>query len=145
MIDPMPATFESLGLRFLYPDNWKPADRTPDEGIDGVTFDLPTGGFFSIERARDLASHDELIDEVQQALAKDYGEVDREEIQSEQSLDGERTVDFRFYYLDLIIVSRLMILRLDDRKFILQIQAESRDFDANELVLAAILKQLRPD
>ncbi len=139
----MPATFESLGLKFLYPDNWTVSDRLADEGIEGVTFDLPTGGFFSIERARGISSNDELIDEVEATIAKEYGEVERENVDGAELLDGERAIDFRFYYLDLIIVSRLMIVRIHDLKFVMQMQAESRDFDANELVFAAILKQIR--
>lgn len=145
----MPATFESLGIKFLYPDNWTVTDRSPEEGIDGVTFDLPTGGFFSIERARSVASGDELIDEIEAAIAKEYGQVEREPVEdspiTETLTDGERLIEFRFYYLDLIIVSRLMIARINDLKFVIQMQAESRDFDANELVFQAILKQIRPE
>jgi hypothetical protein len=37
-----------------------------------------------------------------------------------------------------------MIARINDLKFVIQMQAESRDFDANELVFQAILKQIRP-
>ncbi|QDT02649.1 hypothetical protein K227x_10270 [Rubripirellula lacrimiformis] len=139
----MPATFEALGLKFLYPDNWKIAERASDEGIEGTTFDLPTGGFFSIERARGLASNDELIENIQAAIAKEYGEVEVDPVEMDDALPGEQTVDFRFYYLDLVIVSRLMIARIDDWKFVIQMQAESRDFEANELVMAAILKQIR--
>lgn len=141
----MPATFESLGIKFLYPDNWTITDRSAEEGIDGVTFDLPAGGFFSLERARNLSSNDELIDAIQAGIAKEYGEVERTVVDVPGALAGELTVDFQFYYLDLIIISRLMIARINDLKFVIQMQAESRDFDANEMVFQAILKQIRPD
>jgi hypothetical protein len=52
-------------------------------------------------------------------------------------------VDFRFYYLDLLITSRLVIVATDEATLVVQMQAESRDFDANEMVFAAILKQIR--
>jgi len=42
-----------------------------------------------------------------------------------------------------VIVSRLIILIAEGRTLILQMQAESRDFDENELVLSAIMKQIR--
>ncbi|TWU50789.1 hypothetical protein Poly51_40820 [Rubripirellula tenax] len=141
----MPSTFESLGIKFLYPDNWVIAQRPVEEGIEGVTFDLPTGGFFSLERARNVSSNDELIEQVEASIAKEYGEVEREVVETADAKPGEQTVDFRFYYLDLVIASRLMIARIDDRKFVIQMQAESRDFDANELVFQAILKQIRPE
>ena len=50
--------------------------------------------------------------------------------------------DFRFYYLDLLIISRLMFLRAGNQNYILQFQAEIRDFESNEMVIAAIIKQI---
>jgi len=40
-------------------------------------------------------------------------------------------------------VSRLVIISVGDATYVIQIQAENRDFDSNEMVLAAILKQIR--
>ncbi len=88
-IAPMPATFESFGLRFLYPDNWTIVERAEDEGADGVTFELPTGGFFSIEQVRDGQLEEELIEEVADSIDEEYGEVEREEVASERwNADG---------------------------------------------------------
>lgn len=137
----MPATFESPGIKFLYPDNWTIAERAEDEGGDGGTFELPSGGFFSIERDREGQLIEELIEEITDSLEQDYGEVERDE--SDQGTPDERVVDFRFYYLDLLIISRLVVLRVGDATYVIQMQAESRDFDANEMVFAAILKQIR--
>jgi len=139
----MPATFESFGIKFLYPDNWTVAHRDQEEGSDGVTFDLPTGGFFSLEREREGQLVEELIEEIADSIEQQYGDVEREELQLEDAVGNERTVEFRFYYLDLVIVSRLVILNLHDATYVIQMQAESRDFDSNELVFAAILKQIR--
>ncbi|MFK8112497.1 MAG: hypothetical protein AB8B91_09850 [Rubripirellula sp.] len=138
----MPAPFESSHLKFLYPDNWKLLERSEEEGTDGLTLELPTGGFFSLELEREGQLEDEVIEEVFDSIQKDYGDVEREESEDDVPM-GERLIDFRFFYLDLVIVSRLMILKVGDATYILQLQAESRDFEANELVLAAILKQIR--
>ena len=127
----MPATFESFGIKFLYPDNWKEIERPEDEGSDGVTLELPTGGFFSLEK------------EVADSIAEDYDEIEREEVSLPEALTDETSIDFRFYYLDLLIVSRLIILLAGDTTLILQFQAESRNFDETELVFTAILKQIR--
>jgi hypothetical protein len=140
----MPATFDSFGLRFLYPDNWTVAERVEDANVDGVTFELPSGGFFSIERERQGMLDEEMIEEVSDTIESEYDEVEREEIVLEGSSDDERVVDFRFYYLDLLIVSRLILITIGDVRYMVQFQAESRDFDANEMVLAAVLKQIRP-
>ena len=139
----MPATFESFGIKFLYPDNWKEIERPEDEGSDGVTLELPTGGFFSLEKEREGQPISEIIDEVADSIAEDYDEIEQEEVSLPEALPDEKSIDFRFYYLDLLIVSRLIILLAGDTTLILQLQAESRNFDDNELVFAAILKQIR--
>jgi hypothetical protein len=141
----MPATFESFGIKFLYPDNWTVTERAEDEGGDGATFQLPSGGFFSVEREREGQLAEELIEEVADSLEEDYGDVEREEPQIDAVASSETVVDFRFYYLDLLIVSRLMIISVGDASYVIQIQAENRDFDSNEMVFAAILKQIRDE
>ena len=150
----MPATFESLGLNFLYPDNWVIATRSAEEGIDGATFDLPSGGFFSIERVdrlgpdrmatvEDGVREETLIASIEKLIVDEYGEVEREEWPEEKLEQADRVVDLNFYYLDLLIISRLIFIGLADGKFVIQIQAESRSFEENELVFAAIMKQLQ--
>mgnify|MGYP001816564471 FL=1 len=141
----MPATFSSFGIQFLYPENWIVAEREKDSGTVGVTLELPTGGFFSIERELQGMLDEELIEEVSDTIETEYEEVEREEISLEGAGRDERTVDFRFYYLDLLIISRLVLITIGDFRYLIQFQAESRDFDANELVLAAILQQLRAE
>ena len=139
----MPATFELFGIKFLYPDNWGEIERREDEGSDGVTLELPSGGFFSFEKDHETRVIEDIIEEVAGSIAEDYEEIEREELSLDEALPNERNVDFRFYYLDLLIVSRLTIMRSGSLTLVLQMQAESRDFDQNELVFSAILKQIR--
>ena len=139
----MPASFESFGIKFLYPDNWTEVDRAEDEGKDGVTLELPTGGFFTIEREQEGQIEEEVIEELSDTFEQDYEQVEREDIILENASSNERAVEFRFYYLDLLVISRAVILHIDESMFLIQMQAESRDFDANEMVFSAILKQIR--
>jgi hypothetical protein len=139
----MPASFESFGIKFLYPDNWTVTDREEHADQDGVTLELPSGGFFTLEREHEGQLAEELIEEVADSLQEDYGDVEREEIQLDNASAGEKAVDFRFYYLDLLIISRLVIVHLDNATYVIQMQAESRDFDANERVFAALMNQIR--
>ena len=139
----MPATFELFGIKFLYPDNWREIERREDEGSDGVTLELPSGGFFSFEKDHETRVIEDIIEEVAGSIAEDYEEIEREELSLDEALLNERSVDSRFYYLDLLIVSRLTIMRSGSLTLVLQMQAESRDFDQNELVFSAILKQIR--
>lgn len=138
----MPAEFNSFGLRFLYPDNWTVAEREADDGEQGMTLDMPGGGFFSVETV--VTSEPEVtIDEMVAAMANDYEDLEREAVTLELLPDTPAT-DLRFYYLDLLIVSRIVVLRRgEDRDaFVIQMQAESREFDKNSAVFEAILKQI---
>lgn len=139
----MPTSFDSFGIKFLYPDNWKVIDRDEDEGGEGVTMELPSGGFFSIEREHEGQIEEEIIEELSDAFEQEYEQIEREDIQLDDASPNERAVEFRFYYLDLLVVSRVVMMRIDESKYLIQMQAESRDFDANEMVFSAILKQIR--
>jgi hypothetical protein len=140
----MPASFDSFDIKFLYPDNWSLVDRAAGEENEGVTLELPSGGFFSIEREAEGQLADELIEELASSFENEYGEVEREDLSLESQDDIERAVEFRFYYLDLLIISRMLILNRREKTYVIQMQAESRDFESNEMVFNAILKQLVP-
>ena len=142
----MPAQFDSFGLRFLYPDNWTVAERGEEEGDQGATLDLPSGGFFSIERTH-ADEVDALVDGVVRTIAADYEDLERDEVTLDVLPGGTAVTDLRFYYLDLLIVSRLVVLAAPATQpqrdvLVIQMQAESRDFDQNEAVFSAILKQI---
>jgi hypothetical protein len=140
----MPATFDALGMQFLYPDNWKMLAAGEFESENSATVELPSGGFLSIERTQAGDSPDNAIKQVLAAFEAEYGEVEWEEIAiTEESFPAvSRLVDFRFYYLDLLIFSRLIFLSRNQEQFMMQFQAESRDFEQNERVLSAILQQI---
>ena len=141
----MPATFDDFGIKFLYPDNWSVLGRDESEGQEGVTLELPTGGFFSIERGREGDVPDAILDSLASSFENEYGEVEREELPGDSDAGIERAVEFRFYYLDLLITSRLLFLTRHQIPYVIQMQAESRDFDTNEQVFEAIVQQLLRD
>ncbi len=142
----MPAEFNSFGIRFLYPDNWALVDREDDEGDRGATMDLPGGGFVALELT-EAAKAEQVIERVVNAITNEYETVEREDLTLEVLPADAPVTDLRFYYLDLLIVSRLIALPMDrgcsdPSVLVIQFQAESRDFDKNEPVFAAILKQI---
>lgn len=148
----MPATFEGFGLQLLYPENWTLAPRSDDEGDQGATFDLPSGGFVSIETLPITRNDDELIDEIATMLRQQYDDVEFEEVDLPGTDGSERAVDLSFYHLDLVIFSRVVLLDAPAStrdqmpiagRILVQFQAESRDFGANEMVFLALLKQIR--
>ena len=137
----MPATFDSFGVKFLYPENWVELEGQEDE--IGTTLELPTGGFLSINQIDQPRDPMSLIDEVADALSGEYDELERETVQLEGAGQDELAADFRFYYLDLVVVSRVAVIPNESRQLLVQFQAESRDFEANEKVVDAILVQIR--
>ncbi|TWU26525.1 hypothetical protein Pla52o_03780 [Novipirellula galeiformis] len=138
----MPATFDDFGVRFLYPDNWQAVVDEVDGG-NSVTLQLPSGGFCSILRDQTQDSNEQIVDQIRDAIIVDYNEVETELLKIEPFFDAGLALDLKFYYLDLLIISRTIVTRIAGQRFVIQLQAESRDFDANEPVFAAILKQLR--
>ena len=139
----MPAKFDSFGVTFLYPENWTVLDRAEGEDETGITLELPSGGFFSIERVEPASDPQFLIDEVAKTLQAEYNEIEQESIQLEGAAADESAADVRFYYLDLVVVSRVIVIPDEEGTLLIQFQAELRDFDANEKVLDAILTQIR--
>tara|TARA_R110002049_G_scaffold2750_8_gene22268 strand:+ start:219870 stop:220286 length:417 start_codon:yes stop_codon:yes gene_type:complete len=137
----MPATFESYGIKFLYPDNWTVLDRDDDDS--GSTLELPSGGFLSIDQVDASRDADSFIDEVADTLKSEYDELEREWVDLQGAGEHETAADMRFYYLDLVIVARVIVMPTESGPLLIQFQAESRDFDANEKVLDAILLQIR--
>ncbi len=143
----MPAQFDSFGVRFLYPDNWTVGERTEEEGDDGVTLDVPGGGFVSVEKTQ-INAVDKAIDEIVRVIAAEYEDLERESVSRDVLPAETQVTDLRFYYLDLVIISRIVVLTAptisigDGEVLMVQIQAESRDFDKNESVFDAILKQI---
>lgn len=148
----MPATFEGFGLKLLYPDNWKLMPRGKDEGDQGVSFELPSGGFVSLETLPITREDEVVLGEIDTMIREQYEDVERENVELPGAAEDERAMDLRFYYLDLLINARVVLLDAPTStrdqmpiagRILAQLQAESRDFDANELVFSAVLKQIR--
>lgn len=162
----MPTSFQSNGLRFLYPDNWTIVERSGDAGDAGgvgVTLEFPGGGFFSVEQVTDPRDDDALLAALVESVKEGYQDAEHEPISAddfgasplsarwgdlaapgvEAASGGGPAAEVRFYYLDLLVIARLMVLRLGPTRYVVQTQAESRDFDRNVPVFQALLKQIR--
>ena len=137
----MPSTFDDFGLRFLYPDNWLVQSRDSDDESDSVTLEMPNGGFFSVTKHRGSPSIDAVIASIAAAMRAEYPEIEIEELDTFD--DESESMELRFYYLDLLIVARITAMVLAEHTVVVQVQAESRDFDIGEPVYNAMLKSIR--
>lgn len=145
----MPASFDSIDLKFLYPENWVELPRDAD-AAEGVTLELPGGGFFSIEKVHDRRPAGTILDELVESVGQAYQDAEHEPISLDPDIVPPNQLDaaaaeIRFYFLDLLIVSRLILISRRDARYVIQAQAESRDFDANLPVFDAVLKQVCDD
>lgn len=145
----MPASFDSIGLKFLYPDNWVEVARDAD-AAEGVTLELPGGGFFSVEKVHDRRPAELILDELVDAVEQAYQDAEHEPIPLDPAIvpphqHDARAAEIRFYFLDLLIVSRLILITRHGARYAVQAQAESRDFDRNLPVFDAVLKQVCDD
>jgi hypothetical protein len=137
----MPSTFDDFGLRFLYPDNWQLQARESDDDSDSVTLEMPSGGFFSVTQYKGHPPIEAVLEPIMVAMKAEYPDVEIEEFDALE--DESDSIEFRFYYLDLLIVARVTAMLLGEKTVVVQVQAESRDFDAGEPVFAAMLKSIR--
>ena len=74
----MPRTFDNLGIRFIYPDNWELDDSEALGGRPSVTVYSPEGAFWSVMLDAATADPAELAAEVLNALKQEYAESEAE-------------------------------------------------------------------
>ena len=135
----MPSTFDDFGVHFLYPDNWQIQARDADDECESVTLEMPNGGFFSVTKYRHSPAIQDVLEGIASAMKSEYPEAEIEETED----DDADIMEMRFYYLDLLIIARVTAMVLAKQTVVVQIQAESRAFDAGEPVFNAMLKSIR--
>jgi hypothetical protein len=138
----MPQQFEGLGLSLLYPDSWTLIEEGTEGGTRGVNLESPGGSFLSINVYDMQADPADVIAEATEAMEAEYDEIESEPLQvtvADQQLHG--TVQ-RFYYLDFVIVSKIIAVPHGEQMFLVQIQGEDRDIEQNERVFEAILTSM---
>jgi hypothetical protein len=138
----MPAVFEKLGMRFLYPDNW-----TLDESEAGaedrtISVYSPEGAFWSIVLHPPSVEPVELAAIALKALQQEYAESEAEP--ADETIAGQRLTgyDLSFYYVDLSNTAVIRGFRNEVATGLILCQAEDRDFRRLELIFSAITTSL---
>src|SRR5262245_30408395 len=73
---PMPAIYENLGVRFLYPENWSITDEDDEGWPRTVTVQSPETGFWSLHVYPPRHEIQAPMDELVAAIEGDFGEVE---------------------------------------------------------------------
>jgi hypothetical protein len=135
----MPEQFQGFGITLLYPDSWQASEEV---GTESVSLESPEGAFMTITRFSGESDTDTAFEGALAAMREEYEEVEQEETSlriAGISLAGQV---LRFVYLDLIITSQLLIFADNQSSYLVQIQAEDRDYDRLQPVFTAILTSL---
>lgn len=138
----MPKQYAAMGLSLMYPDNWRLTEDCVDEVVTGMTLESPEGAFFAVNCYTNLDDVEEVILSAKAAMESEYDEVESET--EEMLIAGvflQGTVQ-RFYYLDLIITSKLFAIVNHGNTYLIQIQGEDRDIDRLDNVFQAILTSM---
>ena len=143
----MTKIYQGLGLSCMYPENWNITEDTDDGKLLGFTLESPTSAFMTVTEYPWTVPPAEALEQACEVMKSEYDEVEFDEVESDLTWNGKplpycKAADAQFYYLDLMVISRLVAFALDHRTFLVQIQAEDRDFDKLEMVFKAILVSL---
>ena len=131
-----------MGLSFLYPDSWTATEEGQGERGSAVILESPGGSFLSIMALSDDLEVDEAVREAADAMDAEYEDIESEPLTLQIGDQDFHGLTQRFYYLDFVIVSKLIGMPLDDHLYLVQIQGEDRDMDQQALVFEAILTSM---
>jgi hypothetical protein len=141
----MPAVYENLGVRFLYPENWSITDEEDDGWPRSVTVQSQETGFWSLHVYPPRQETKGPVDELIAAIQAEFGEV--EVLPAKESFGETATsgVDLAFFYLDLLIEAKIRFVHAPAGTLVWLYQAESREFEKMEPVFQAIAVSMLSD
>ena len=135
----MPATFEKLGVSFLYPENWKLTDETDSELPCSVSLETPAGdAFWSVHIYQIDADQDEILKETVNSLRETYPDLEVSSVESDFEQFPGTAIEALFYCLDFLIRVRLQVIQTPEYQLLFWFQAEDREFDKQEPIFQAM-------
>lgn len=123
-------------------DEFPTASSAAADPARGITLESPGGSFLSINQVDSAQDVESVVREATATMATEYEDIESEPLTI--SIDGqafEGTVQ-SFYYLDLLIVSKLLAIKMDNALYLIQIQGEDRDMEQQGIVFEAILTSM---
>ncbi len=139
----MTKVYRGLGLSCLYPENWTLTEDTIDDQTIGFTLESPTTAFMMVNVYPWTIAPSQAIEQAREAMQVEYDDIEYEPIPPDITIKGHviedsRAGEVRFYYLDLLVVSRLIAFAFNRQTFLIQFQAEDRDFATLDQVFRAM-------
>ena len=138
----MSASYENFGIRFLYPENWSITDEQQDEWPRSVSVQSPSGAYWELQMYPSRMSPARLSKQVLEAMQQVYADIEFKAVNEELGTVRAQGYDLDFFCLDFLVTSRIRCFWVGSRTCLLTCQAESREFDWQQPVFAAITKSL---
>lgn len=138
----MPKQYSGMRMSLLYPDTWNITEEAPGQPRQGISLESPGGSFLSINLLEGDQDGEEVVRLASEAMTAEYEDIESEPLSLQIAGDEFAGVIQRFYYLDFVIVSKLIAVRIVDGVYLIQIQGEDRDIEQQSLVFEAILTSM---
>lgn len=130
----MPAVYDCMGVKFLYPENWTLDDgvddeESPDARQNSVWVYSPGGAFWSVSIYPPNRAATELAAEVLHTLRSEYESVAFDSETVTETVEGQDMVgyDMSFIYLDLTSTAVVRGFTTPRATYVVFFQAEDRE------------------
>jgi hypothetical protein len=135
----MTATYEKLGFKFLYPENWKLTDGMDSTLPGSISLESPDGNaFWSVHVYPADADQDEILKATIVTLQETYPDLEVASIRTDFEDRPGTGIQCLFFCLDFLIRVRLQVIKTDEHQLLFWFQAEDREFEKLELVFKAM-------
>lgn len=142
----MIATFNQLGLRFHYPENWTITDESTADWPKTVSVQSPGSGFWTVVQYEIGTEPESLLEQTLQQMRAEYENLESSMLFDRFDETEVMGYEMYFYCFDFLVCARAFVARADDGKVLLILwQAEDRDFLQAEPVFRAITTSLLRD
>jgi hypothetical protein len=138
----MPAMYDKMGIRFLYPENWTLDEEDAVNGCRSVSVYSPQGAFWSVAlHSREIDPQD-LSRSALDAMKQVYDDAEAEDVS--ETIAGRQLAgfDLNFDCLDLTNTALIRGFRTEAASCVIFCQAEDRDFQSVEQVFRAMTASL---
>ncbi len=138
----MPSTYDKLGIRFQFPDNWTLDEIEARDSGSAVSVYSPGGAFWSITIHPAEITPRELADAALETMRQEYDELDAEAVA--ETVAGHDLVgwDMNFYCLDLTNTALVRSFQTPQASYLVFCQADDREFDEVAGIFQAITLSL---
>ncbi len=138
----MLSTYQGNGVSCAYPETWKVQESQGDDDTEGFLIESPDAAFFAVSKFPWTCAPREVLEQATEALQQEYEEVEVEWIDSDLSMADSRSVEVRFFLLDMLVVSKLRAFSLGHQTYLIEQQAEDREYQRVDQVFDAMVETL---